>query len=282
MFATGGQITVPSARLKSFLDIPTTNMSTIPDPSATSSKPKTSRFFPVVPPPTEHTKGKMMAATAYDLIEETNTQKGDLLNDNKHMSRLTRPSSSEEDTYHAQNSQPNIDRLFHDGPRTSFQTTLSTLDPAAPEFMFNVDKNALAIKVALAFESEIYHAQSVPARLNQFINYDPTALTETPFSASDPRAPGYIMFETERARLQISFARLEQQWHTQTRLLKKRIKNWDYHTHYNVNVQTALETVAAVSRSITFVADSRKEHFLGRIQGNRKKIRRDACNGSLS
>jgi len=86
--------------------------------------------------------------------------------------------------------------------------------------------------------------------VEQSSNDDLGTAPKTSLSAFNPAVPAFVTYDTQRAQLKKSFSILEQQWHKQKMLLDERMKSWHSYKKYNVNVQTALNTIQVVTEHI--------------------------------
>jgi len=231
-----------AAKLPKFLaQLPTRRIDTRPEHPAPERQQRKSRFFPI--PEVEEVDGKSIAFSSYKHIEKLDTDNTRTIS-NAGMSHIIEKdedtSSSTVETNHAQDFHTNINHVDYGGPNTTLKTPISALNPAAPEFMSNVDNDAFAstLENLSISTSDIGYAQSFHAGLNQLSNYSPSTFIPAPSM--------FNMYDTERAQFKGFFLKMEQQWFKQKQLFEERMKNWASSTNYDVNVQTALNTINVV------------------------------------
>jgi len=152
-------------------------------------------------------------------------------------SRRKRLSFSTAEGNTSQNSPSEINHLRNNGPSTRTTTGVSALNPAALAFVMH---NAKRAPLETHFD----------AGLNQFSNYSPSTIFRPVHSAFNPTTAEFIMYDRERAQTRESFLKMEQQWLKQKQLFEKLMNNWDSATNYDVNVQTALNTIEIITEHI--------------------------------
>jgi len=241
--------TTPNKLPKFLTQLSTQKIDTQPEHSTPTRQQRKSRFFP--PTEVENVDGKGSASTSHEPTEKLDTDNTRTLA-NAGMSHIVDKDedaiSSTVDTNYARDFYANIDQVGHGGPNAILRTPISGLDPAAPRFMSKMDNDAFAstLEDVSIPTGDRNHTQSFHARPNQFGNYDSSTIFGPAPSTFNPAAAEFFIYDTEGVQLKRFFLKMEQQWLKQKQLGDERMKNWHSETNYDVNVQTALNTITVV------------------------------------